>query len=128
MSANILSAVLRYDITHPVVNDSEASLWQQLQVSCWPTLVILGPRNEILLTLVGEGHSDMLHTFVTLAKGKSCQNTSDWKRAGREKRPDENGDVKMNSYTGKTFERSLRSSGGLVVKRAGLIKVRVSLC
>ena len=70
VSANILSAILRYDITHPVVNDSEASLWQQLQVSCWPTLVILGPRNEILLTLVGEGHSDMLHTFVSLAKGE----------------------------------------------------------
>ncbi len=69
MSANILSAVLRYDITHPVVNDSEASLWQRMQVSCWPTLVILGPQNQILLSLVGEGHTQLLNDFVAAAKG-----------------------------------------------------------
>lgn len=28
VTANILSAVLRYNIQHPVVNDSDAFLWQ----------------------------------------------------------------------------------------------------
>lgn len=61
---NIRSAVLRYDICHPVVNDSEARLWHKLEVSCWPTLVLLGPRGNLLFSLVGEGHCDKLALFT----------------------------------------------------------------
>lgn len=61
---NICSAVLRYGITHPVVNDSDARLWQELEVSCWPTLVILGPRGNLLFSLVGEGHRERLFLFT----------------------------------------------------------------
>ncbi|MBN3278441.1 NHLC2 protein, partial [Polyodon spathula] len=72
---NIKSAVLRYNITHPVVNDADAKLWQALEVSCWPTLVILGPRGNMLFSLVGEGNKDKLFLFTAAAlkfyKGKS---------------------------------------------------------
>jgi hypothetical protein len=64
---NILSAVLRYGIHHPVVNDYTASLWQQLQVQCWPTLMVLGPNNQILFTLMGEGNRELLIEFVGIA-------------------------------------------------------------
>ncbi|KAF3704389.1 NHL repeat-containing protein 2 [Channa argus] len=64
---NIRSAVLRYDICHPVVNDSEACLWHELEVSCWPTLVLLGPRGNLLFSLVGEGHRDRLMLFTECA-------------------------------------------------------------
>ncbi|XP_077056751.1 NHL repeat-containing protein 2 [Siphateles boraxobius] len=64
---NISSAVLRYDITHPVVNDSDARLWQELEVSCWPTLVLLGPRGNLLFSLVGEGHRERLFLFTAAA-------------------------------------------------------------
>lgn len=64
---NIRSAVLRYDIRHPVVNDSEACLWHELEVSCWPTLVFLGPRGNLLLSLVGEGHRDRQMLFADAA-------------------------------------------------------------
>ncbi|XP_024141311.1 NHL repeat-containing protein 2 [Oryzias melastigma] len=64
---NIRSAVLRYNICHPVVNDSEASLWHELEVSCWPTLVLLGPRGNLLFSLVGEGHSEKLNLFTDAA-------------------------------------------------------------
>jgi len=64
---NVRSAVLRYDICHPVVNDSEAHLWHQLEVSCWPTLVLLGPRGNLLFSLVGEGHRDRLMLFTAAA-------------------------------------------------------------
>lgn len=64
---NIQSAVLRYNITHPVVNDADASLWQELEVSCWPTLVILGPRGNMLFSLVGEGHKDKLFLYASIA-------------------------------------------------------------
>ncbi|KAJ6669051.1 hypothetical protein lerEdw1_007860 [Lerista edwardsae] len=64
---NIKSAVLRYNITHPVVNDADATLWHELEVSCWPTLVIVGPRGNMLFTLVGEGHKDKLFLFTSIA-------------------------------------------------------------
>ncbi|XP_072413479.1 NHL repeat-containing protein 2 isoform X4 [Chiloscyllium punctatum] len=63
---NIQNAVLRYNITHPVVNDADAKLWQELEVTCWPTLVILGPRGNILFTLIGEGHKEKLFTLISV--------------------------------------------------------------
>ncbi|XP_066521454.1 NHL repeat-containing protein 2 [Hoplias malabaricus] len=64
---NVCSAVLRYGITHPVMNDNDARLWQQLEVACWPTLVILGPRGNLLFSLVGEGHRESLFLFTAAA-------------------------------------------------------------
>lgn len=64
---NIKSAILRYNITHPVVNDTDASLWQELEVSCWPTLVILGPRGNLLFSLIGEGHKNELFSYTSIA-------------------------------------------------------------
>ncbi|XP_074015167.1 NHL repeat-containing protein 2 isoform X3 [Numenius arquata] len=63
---NIKSAILRYNIVHPVVNDAEATLWHELEVSCWPTLVILGPRGNMLFSLVGEGHREKLFLFTSI--------------------------------------------------------------
>lgn len=64
---NIKSAILKYNITHPVVNDAEATLWHELEVSCWPTMLILGPRGNMLFSLVGEGHRDKLFLFTSIA-------------------------------------------------------------
>ncbi|XP_078269596.1 NHL repeat-containing protein 2 [Rhinoraja longicauda] len=63
---NIQSAILRYNITHPVVNDADANLWHELQVTCWPTLVILGPRGNMLFTLVGEGNREKLFSLISV--------------------------------------------------------------
>ncbi|NWS67844.1 NHLC2 protein, partial [Crotophaga sulcirostris] len=63
---NIKSAILRYNIVHPVVNDAEATLWHELEVSCWPTLVIVGPRGNMLFSLVGEGHREKLFLFTSI--------------------------------------------------------------
>lgn len=78
-SANILSAIIRYNISHAVVNDSEAKMWHSLGVACWPTVVVVGPSGEILLSLVGEGHRQILVQFVGAAlkyyKAKGIQPT-----------------------------------------------------
>ena len=42
VSSNISAAVQRYEIHHPVVNDNHAVYWNQLGITCWPTLLILG--------------------------------------------------------------------------------------
>uniref|UniRef100_A0A1B0D1V0 Uncharacterized protein n=1 Tax=Phlebotomus papatasi TaxID=29031 RepID=A0A1B0D1V0_PHLPP len=66
-SANILSAVQRYNITHPVVNDVNSSMWNELNVQCWPTLVVLGPRGNPLFVLMGEGHFSLLVKYIRSA-------------------------------------------------------------
>lgn len=66
-----------------MVNDSEAVLWNKLEITCWPTLLILGRQCHVLLRLVtlnhllnvgpdgkpifviiGEGHRDVLFRYV----------------------------------------------------------------
>ncbi|XP_055593484.1 NHL repeat-containing protein 2 isoform X2 [Uranotaenia lowii] len=64
-SANILSAVQRYEISHPVVNDNVSSMWRNLRVQCWPTLIILGPRANPLFVIMGEGQFEDLKLFVS---------------------------------------------------------------
>ncbi|GFS30721.1 haloacid dehalogenase-like hydrolase family protein [Actinidia rufa] len=40
----IRNAVLRYGITHPVVNDGDMYFWRELGVNSWPTFSIVGPN------------------------------------------------------------------------------------
>uniref|UniRef100_A0A0B7B7U1 Thioredoxin domain-containing protein n=1 Tax=Arion vulgaris TaxID=1028688 RepID=A0A0B7B7U1_9EUPU len=67
VTANILSAVLRHNIQHPVVNDEDAVMWQELAVSCWPTLVFLGPAGQLIYSLAGEGHRAWILEFLQVA-------------------------------------------------------------
>jgi thiol-disulfide isomerase/thioredoxin len=51
---NIRSAILRYEIKHPVLNDAEHKLWNQLGVSTWPTLVLVDPEGYAIWAHAGE--------------------------------------------------------------------------
>ncbi|CAK1549734.1 unnamed protein product [Leptosia nina] len=63
-SSNILAAVERYGIHHPVVNDAESAMWEALGIKCWPTLVILGPGAKPVFVLTGEGNRTELEWYV----------------------------------------------------------------
>lgn len=67
-SANILSAIQRHKITHPVVNDHGRIMWKKFEVECWPTLLILGPRGNPIFIIMGEGHLDRLELYLKAAK------------------------------------------------------------
>jgi len=58
-SGAIRNAVLRYDVTHPVVNDGEMTMWRQLGVSSWPTLAVVSPKGRLIAMLSGEGHREV---------------------------------------------------------------------
>ncbi|CAL0308538.1 unnamed protein product [Lupinus luteus] len=66
-SEAIRNAVLRYDITHPVVNDGDMYLWRQLGINSWPTFAIIGPNGKLLAQLAGEGRKKDLDDFVEAA-------------------------------------------------------------
>lgn len=60
-------AVLRYEISHPVVNDGDMVLWRELGVNSWPTFVVVSPNGKLLAQLAGEGHRQDLDDFVEAA-------------------------------------------------------------
>ena len=61
---NVRQAVLRYDIEHPVVVDSDFDIWQRYGVRVWPTLVLIDPEGYALGYLSGEGHRDALDELI----------------------------------------------------------------
>ncbi|XP_074643748.1 NHL repeat-containing protein 2-like isoform X2 [Tubulanus polymorphus] len=66
LTSNIHNAILRFDIKHPVINDSGMLLWQQYCIQCWPTLLIVGPNFQPIFTIVGEGHKKTLFEYTRL--------------------------------------------------------------
>ncbi|BBH06476.1 haloacid dehalogenase-like hydrolase family protein [Prunus dulcis] len=63
----IRNAVLRYGITHPVVNDGDMYLWRELGVNSWPTFAIVGPNGRLLAQVSGEGRRKDLDDLVEAA-------------------------------------------------------------
>ena len=51
---NVRQAVLRYDIGHPVVNDSDFDVWRRWGVRAWPTFMFVGPDGNVLGKHEGE--------------------------------------------------------------------------
>ncbi|GAB6031565.1 NHL repeat-containing protein 2 [Chamberlinius hualienensis] len=61
---NVVDALSRYNVHHPVINDPEGELWSMLFIACWPTLLILSPKGRILFILVGETCKTQLFEYV----------------------------------------------------------------
>ena len=62
---NIRNAVMRHGIEHPVVNDSEMTIWRKFGVRAWPTLALVDPRGRYLGSRSGEGGREMFDTVIT---------------------------------------------------------------
>lgn len=63
-AANIRQAVLRYEVEHPVVVDSDFTVWQQYTVRAWPTLVMVDPEGYLLAVFSGEGNREILDNYI----------------------------------------------------------------
>jgi thiol-disulfide isomerase/thioredoxin len=63
-SENIRRAILRYDIEHPVVNDSQMTIWRQSGVNAWPTIALIDPEGKYIGALSGEGHRARLDELI----------------------------------------------------------------
>lgn len=55
---NIRAAILRYDVRHPVINDSDFEVWNLYGVHAWPTFVLIDPDGKIVDSHAGEGPYD----------------------------------------------------------------------
>ncbi len=63
-SKNIRDAILRYDIQHPVVNDSEMIIWRKFGTRAWPTLAIVDPEGKFAGAQSGEGHRELFDAII----------------------------------------------------------------
>ena len=61
---NIRQAILRYDIEHPVIVDSDMTIWQSYAVRAWPTLMVIDPESYVIGYVSGEGNRDALDELV----------------------------------------------------------------
>ena len=71
---NIRHIILRYEIEHPVYNDSEYAVWQSYGVRAWPTQVLIDPAGYVVGGVSGEGNYDVIDQtiakLVTEARAK----------------------------------------------------------
>jgi len=52
---SIRKAVLRYEVSHPVVNDADRRIWEAYDATAWPTLVLIDPEGRVVRKVEGEG-------------------------------------------------------------------------
>ena len=64
-SKNIRDAILRYDIQHPVVNDSEMIIWRKFGTRAWPTLAIVDPEGKFAGSQSGEGQRELFDAIIS---------------------------------------------------------------
>ena len=61
---NIRRIILRYEIEHPVYNDSEYAVWQSYGVRAWPTQVLIDPAGYVVGGVSGEGNYEVIDQTV----------------------------------------------------------------
>ncbi|MEZ6044306.1 MAG: thioredoxin-like domain-containing protein [Planctomycetaceae bacterium] len=61
---NIREAIVRYEIKHPVLNDSEMIIWRKIGVRAWPTLALIDAEGNICLLASGEGNREIMDKYV----------------------------------------------------------------
>ncbi|MFN0196273.1 MAG: thioredoxin-like domain-containing protein [Planctomycetaceae bacterium] len=63
-SENIKKAILRYEIKHPVINDSQMTIWRKFDVNSWPTFVLIDPEGFYCGAQPGEGNREILDLVI----------------------------------------------------------------
>lgn len=66
-SKNITDAVLRYEIEHPVANDSKMAIWNEFNVQSWPSLVLIDPDGRFVARSSGEFTFEMINPNIKKA-------------------------------------------------------------
>ncbi|MEZ6122047.1 MAG: thioredoxin-like domain-containing protein [Planctomycetaceae bacterium] len=61
---SIREAILRYGIRHPVINDSDLTIWRKFGVRSWPTLALIDPTGRYVGARSGEGSREMFDQII----------------------------------------------------------------
>jgi sugar lactone lactonase YvrE len=73
---SIRKAILRYQISHPVVNDAEMRIWDTYGATSWPSLYLIDPEGFLVAKGAGEGLYEPLdQAIATLIKEHRAKKT-----------------------------------------------------
>jgi sugar lactone lactonase YvrE len=61
---SIRKAILRYEITHPIVNDANMKIWEAYDVHSWPTIWLIDPEGNLYKRGSGEGLHEALEREI----------------------------------------------------------------
>jgi thiol-disulfide isomerase/thioredoxin len=61
---SLRQAILRYDIEHPVLVDSNFKVWDQYAVRSYPTVVVIDPEGYVVGSVSGEGQRNVLDELI----------------------------------------------------------------
>src|SRR5262249_36489935 len=61
---NIRRKIREYGIKHPVINDANRTIWSNLLVNSWPTLMLFDPTGQLVGEVSGEGHYAVLDQAI----------------------------------------------------------------
>jgi DNA-binding beta-propeller fold protein YncE len=61
---NIREAAARYEIEHPVVNDSKMAIWDRFGARSWPTLVLIDPQGDVVWAASGERDAEDIKAVI----------------------------------------------------------------
>lgn len=70
---NIEQAVVRYEISHPVIVDKKMAVWNKFGVTGWPTIVIIDPNGTLVYRQSGEGQKDMIEDTIDVLLEKHAK-------------------------------------------------------
>jgi len=108
---NVRSAILRYEIEHPVIVDRKMKIWQGYGVQAWPTIVILDPNGNVVYHQSGEGNYDAISDTIDVLLQKHEQKGTLAKEPLRIK-PSESSKNNTLSFPGKI---SISKSGKIAI-------------
>lgn len=76
---SIRKAILRYEISHPVVNDANRKIWTSYGIRAWPTIGMIDPEGNVVYIESGEGQfADLdreIQRLIKIHKEKKTLNT-----------------------------------------------------
>jgi thiol-disulfide isomerase/thioredoxin len=61
---SIRKAILRYEVSHPVVNDADMKIWRTYGSNSWPTLCLIDPEGRVVGAASGEGNYELLDRVI----------------------------------------------------------------
>lgn len=62
---NIRQIVQRYDVHHPVINDSDFRVWEMYRIRAWPSFVVVDPRGFVVAVQAGEVPFDAFDRYIS---------------------------------------------------------------
>lgn len=63
----IIQAARRFNLKHPVINDSDFAIWKHYSVKAWPTFVLIGTDGQEISRYTGEGNRENLDRDISNA-------------------------------------------------------------